>query len=126
MLERDHARRHRRSRVRVPLYITLAADTNRELVPVESRDFSVGGVGFETGRKLPLEADSRLVLSQMGDLPESAAIMGTVVHRGKNPVTDRYKVGVEFTQLVHITEEKLIATIRDWETRSSPRARAGS
>jgi c-di-GMP-binding flagellar brake protein YcgR len=117
MLERDDGRRHRRSRVRVPLYITLAADTHRKLVPVESRDISAGGVAFETSRELPLEAESRLVLSRLGDLPEAAAILGTVIHRGKNPVTHRYKVGVEFTQFVHITQEKLITTIRNWETR---------
>jgi c-di-GMP-binding flagellar brake protein YcgR len=85
-------------------------------VPIRSRDISLGGVGFETRRKLPLESESRFMLSSIGDLPDTATIEGKVVYLAQNPVSLRYSVGVEFMRFIHVTPEQLLAKIRTWES----------
>ena len=82
---------------------------------IRSRDISAGGVGFETGHRLPLNSDSRLLLWHIGDLPQTATIEGRVVHSTHNPITRRYAVGVQFTQFIDVTPEQLLASITTWE-----------
>jgi c-di-GMP-binding flagellar brake protein YcgR len=104
-------RKHSRFRVKVPLYISIAGDIYRKMVPIECRDLSLGGLSFETRQEIPLEADSKVVLSKVGNLPEGASIEGKVVHRSKNPTTGRYWVGVEFTKFHNLTQQDIEACI---------------
>jgi c-di-GMP-binding flagellar brake protein YcgR len=100
-------RKYERFRVKVPLYISVAGDVFRKMVRIECRDLSLGGLSFETSQEIPLEANSHVVLSKVGELPEGASIEGRVVHRSQNPTTGRYWVGVEFTGFKNITREDI-------------------
>lgn len=108
-------RRYERYRVQAPIYIrSVDGTTLRKLIHIESRDISAGGVSFETSQKVPLEAESRVVLSKIGDI-SSALIHGRVAHRERDPKTGRYTVGLEFTEFVDVTREELIAHIESWK-----------
>lgn len=120
MKEGIDERRHERIAVKVPLYITAAGKLVRKTVPLESRDISAGGVCFETGRRVPLDARSRVVISKLGDLPDPVLIHGRVAWRQKHPFNGRYMVGIEFTDFENITREELIQKIESW--RPAPAA----
>jgi len=108
-------RRHERFPIRVPLYIhTVDGRTMKKLIHLESRDISAGGVCFETSVKVPLEADSRVLLSGVGDLDGAAQIQARVAHREKDPKTGRYTIGLEFTDFIRVSREELIAHIQSW------------
>jgi c-di-GMP-binding flagellar brake protein YcgR len=107
-------RRHARFRIKVPVYVALDGDTFSKTIHLESRDVSAGGLSFETSRKVPLEAESKVVVSRLGDLGEPALIHGRVVHREKDPETGRYTVGLEFVEFVNVTPEELMARIEAW------------
>jgi c-di-GMP-binding flagellar brake protein YcgR len=108
-------RRHERYPIRVPVYITaLDGTTLHKLLPLESKDISVGGLSFETSRKVPLEAESRVVVSKLRDLKAEALIRGRVAHREKDPKTGRYTIGIEFTGFVGVTREELVSCIDAW------------
>lgn len=109
-------RKYKRFRVKVPLYVSLTGNLYRKMVRIECRDLSTGGLSFETNQEIPLEADSRLIISKVGDLPESAYIEGRVVHRSRNPVTGRYWVGVEFTRFNNVTPRDIEDCIDCWES----------
>jgi c-di-GMP-binding flagellar brake protein YcgR len=111
-------RRHARHPIRVPVYVSVQGDTYRKLIPIQSRDISAGGIGFETSRNLPLRSTSQLVLSRIGDLPRAAMIEGRVVHSNQNPITGRYSVGVEFTRFIQVSQDQLLESITAWEARS--------
>ena len=110
------ARKHERYAIQVPLYINgVDGSTLRKVIRLESKDISAGGVSFETSQKIPLEAESRVVLSQIGDLRGQALILGRVVRRVKNPDTERYVIGLEFTEFVNATREELVAHLESWK-----------
>lgn len=115
-MDATEARRHRRALVKVPVYISVPGDVMRKVVPLESRDISAGGLSFETRKKLPLEADTRVVISKLPDLPSSAHIEARVVRRAQRARDHRFEVALEFTRFVNVTEEELVARIADWET----------
>ena len=109
-------RRFERYTIKVPLFIhAMDGSTVRKVIHIESRDVSAGGVSFETSQKVPLEAQSRVVLSQLGDLKGDALIRARVAHREKDPKTGRYMVGLEFTEFVNITREELVAHLESWK-----------
>jgi len=112
-------RRFPRHRIRIPLFISLPDVTFRKLIPIHSRDISAGGIGFETSRRLPLDSHSSLVFSGLSGLPHAAAIEGVVVYSGRDAVSGRYSVGVEFTEFIKVTREELTTAIADWESRDS-------
>ncbi len=115
-----HTRRYERFQIKVPVYVTAAdGSTFRKTIHLESRDVSAGGLSFETSQKVPLEADSRIVISAIGDLTGPVLIQGRVAHREKNPENGRYTIGVEFTEFVNITRDDLIRHIEAWRPRSS-------
>jgi c-di-GMP-binding flagellar brake protein YcgR len=107
-------RRYERFRVRVPVYIALEGGTFRKTIHLESRDVSGGGLAFETSRKIPLNAKSKVVVSKLGEVSDPATIHGRVAHRSKDPVTGRYTVGLEFIEFVNVTREELLAHIERW------------
>jgi c-di-GMP-binding flagellar brake protein YcgR len=108
-------RRYPRVDVKVPVYVSLdGGGFLQKTLKLESRDVSGGGLSFETRRKVPLEAESRVVVGKLGDLPPAALIRGRVAHRERDPATRRYTVGVEFTEFVNVTREELLAHIETW------------
>lgn len=113
-------RRYPRHSLRLPLYVTTEAGVLRKTVALESRDVSAGGVAFETGQKIPLAAEAKLVLSKLGDLPESALIRGRVARLTPDPATGRIIVGVEFSEFVSVTREELLDRIERWKESPTP------
>jgi PilZ domain-containing protein len=113
-------RRFPRHPLRLPLYITVDGGVLRKTVALESRDVSAGGLSFEAGHEVPLEAEARLVLSRLGDLPEGALIRGRVTRIVPDPATGRNLVGVEFFEFVLVTREELVARIERWKDTPTP------
>jgi c-di-GMP-binding flagellar brake protein YcgR len=101
--------------VHVPVYITMDGKFLRKTLKLESKDVSGGGLCFQTSRKVPLEAESRVVVAKIGDLSSSALIRGRVAHREKDPVTRRYTVGLEFIEFVDVTRDELLARLEAWQ-----------
>jgi c-di-GMP-binding flagellar brake protein YcgR len=113
-------RRFPRLPVRVPLFVVMHGDVMRKRVRIESRDVSGGGLCFETSKELPLEAESRLVISGLSDLPDEAAIECRVARCGIDPATGRYVIGLEFTGFRGVTREELLARFAVWEGGGAP------
>jgi c-di-GMP-binding flagellar brake protein YcgR len=109
----DH-RKDPRVSIRVPIYVAVAGSVVRKTIRLESRDVSAGGLSFETGRELPLEAESQLLLERLDDLSCSICIRGRVVWRTEIPGTGRFRVGVEFTDFEGVTREELVAKMEAW------------
>jgi c-di-GMP-binding flagellar brake protein YcgR len=113
-------RRFPRHALTLPLYVTLGGGVLRKTVALESKDVSAGGVSFETSQKIPLEAETRLLLSKLGDLPEGALIRGRVARVVRDPITGRAFVGVEFHEFVSVTREELLERIARWKENPTP------
>ena len=96
-------RKFARLRIKVPVYIDIDGGTFRKTIHLESRDVSGGGLAFETSRKIPLNAKSKVVVSKLGEVAEPALIHGRVAHRSKDPVTGRYMIGLDFVEFVNVT-----------------------
>ena len=107
-------RRFARFRVKVPVYVEIDGGTFRKTIHLESRDVSGGGLSFETSRKIPLNAKSKVVVSKLGEVAEPAMIHGRVAHRSKDPVSGRYTIGLEFIEFVNVSREQLMAHIEKW------------
>jgi c-di-GMP-binding flagellar brake protein YcgR len=107
-------RRFARFQIKVPVYIAIDGGTFRKTIHLESRDVSGGGLAFETSRKIPLNAKSKVVVSKLGEVGEPAMIHGRVAHRSKDPVTGRYTVGLEFIEFINVSREQLLAHIEEW------------
>jgi len=115
-LERDpDKRRYERFKLRVPLYISMEGLLFHKKIHLESKDVSAGGMSFETSREIPLEAESRVVVSDLGDLATPTFIRGRVAHLQQDPATGRYTVGIEFLEFVNTTREDLAARIEAWQ-----------
>jgi c-di-GMP-binding flagellar brake protein YcgR len=107
---RPEKRKDRRFSIRVPIYVALDHDVVRKTIHIESRDVSAGGVSFETGRELPLAADTQLVLGPLGSSP-AVTIRGRVVWTRQIPETGRYLVGVQFTDYEGLSRQELAARV---------------
>jgi c-di-GMP-binding flagellar brake protein YcgR len=120
-LERDpNKRRFERFKLRVPLYISLEGQLFHKKIHLQSKDVSAGGMSFETSREIPLEAESRVVVSDLGDLSPPTFIRGRVAYIKQDPATGRYTVGLEFIEFVNTTREELAARIEAWQTTAVP------
>jgi len=108
-------RAYPRHRVTVPLYIAMGSEFLHKTIPLETKDVSGGGISFETTKQVPLDAESSVIVAGLGDLGKAALIHGRVVHRQRNPATDRYTVGLQFTDFVNTTREELLARIDGWK-----------
>jgi hypothetical protein len=120
---KPNKRKYERHPLRVPLYISVQGRLFHKRIHLESKDVSQGGVSFETGRVLPLEAESRLVVSQLGDLSPTF-IRGRVAHLQHDPASGRYIVGIEFVEFVNTTREELASRIEQWQRAEAPTARS--
>ncbi len=120
-------RRFERVSVKVPLFITVGGGRLYEkAVSIESRDISGGGLCFETRKKLPLSAQSKIIMGRLGDLPGSALIEGRIVYRRKQQDTERYTVGVEFVEFVNTTRDEILQHIEEWcKKESAPADESG-
>jgi c-di-GMP-binding flagellar brake protein YcgR len=107
-------RKEPRVSLRVPIYIVSADGVVRKTIPLESRDISAGGLSFETGREPPLEAESQVVVSRLGDVSAPILIRGRVAWTKALPETGRYLVGVQFTDFDGLTREELVARMEAW------------
>ena len=116
------SRKHARFSLKVPVFVSVPGDLLRKTIYLESKDVSGGGVSFETGRDIPLESRTSVVVEKLGDLGQPALIMGRVVYRERVPETDRYIIGIEFTQFVNVTRDDLLARIEDWLGPADSRA----
>jgi c-di-GMP-binding flagellar brake protein YcgR len=109
-------RQHRRFQVKVPLFISVDGEVYRKTVRLQSRDVSRGGLSFETGREVPLSAESRVIVARLGDLEDPALIEGRVAHVQLNEATGRYVVGIEFTRFLNVSPEELVERLeRAWQ-----------
>jgi c-di-GMP-binding flagellar brake protein YcgR len=115
-------RRFERFRIKVPVYIEIDGGTFRKTIHLESRDVSGGGLAFDTSRKIPLNAKSKVVVSKLGEVSEPAMIYGRVAHRSKDPATGRYTVGLEFIEFVNVSREELLTHIEKWAEELSEQA----
>ena len=88
-------------------------------VHLESRDVSAGGLSFSTSRRIPLDAESRVVIARLGDLGQPALIHARVAYRQHDPESGRYTVGLEFTRFVNTSREELASRIDSW-SQSTP------
>jgi hypothetical protein len=100
-------RRFLRHPLRVPLYISVKGGVFQRFIDLESKNLSEGGLAFETGKRIPLEANSRVEVSVVEGLPPSARIEGRVVYRQKHPDSGRYTIGVAFERFVNVEREEL-------------------
>lgn len=114
MAEALEGRRHVRFVAHVPIYIADGGGLVRKTVRLVSRDISEGGLSFETGHQLPLDATSRVVISSLGDIPGPILILGRVAWRRSQPSGGRYLVGIEFTEFENVSRERLLAEIDGW------------
>jgi c-di-GMP-binding flagellar brake protein YcgR len=119
-------RRHLRYTIRVPLYVTVEGGVLRKRVALESRDVSAGGVCFETGHEVPLDAETRLVIAPFGDLGDTVVILGRVVRVQPDSATKRPRVGVEFTGFVNVTQESLVRHLERWQAAAIGRTDPGA
>jgi c-di-GMP-binding flagellar brake protein YcgR len=107
-------RKEPRIAIRVPLYVAADDGVVRKTIHLESRDVSAGGLSFETGREVPLEAESQIVLSRLGDLSGAILVRGRVAWKQEIAGTGRYRVGVEFTDFDGLSREELVAKMEAW------------
>jgi len=107
-------RAYPRHRVTVPLYIALGKEFLHKTIPLETKDVSGGGISFETTKAIPLDAESSVIVSGLGNLGKAALIHGRVVHRTKHSTSERYTVGLQFTGFVNTTRDELMARIEAW------------
>lgn len=108
---RPENRKHPRFSVRAPIYVALGGEVVRKTVHVESRNISEGGLSFETGRELTIDAEAQVVIARAGPDDADLAIRGRVVWTRLVPETGRYVVGVEFTDFDGAAPEALAARI---------------
>lgn len=116
------SRKYRRVKLRLPIYVSLQDGIVKKLISVESENISEGGLCFETTQEVPLEAESRIVVSRLANLHPTAHIEGRIVCRREDAATGRFMVGVEFTGFVNVTRRELAERIASWEAGRGVRA----
>ena len=109
-------RRHTRHGVKVLVFVRDGDDVIQKWVEIQTRDVSLGGLCFETGRDVPVEADAFIMVGRLGgDIPDSAQIHARVAHSQLvDGATNRYRLGLEFEKMVDVTAEQLSRRIDEW------------
>ena len=112
----NERRRHPRHAVKVLVFVRAGDEVIQKWVEIQTRDISLGGLCFETGRKVPAEADAFIMVGRLGgDIPDSAQIHARVAHSQLlDGAPDRYRLGLEFGRLVDVTPEQLSRRIEAW------------
>src|SRR5437867_12870204 len=90
-------RKHERIALRVPLYVVIGGEIFQKMVELETANVSEGGLAFETHRDIPLESESLVMVSRLGDLPPSAQIQGRVAYCRHDAERAGHTVGLRFT-----------------------------
>jgi c-di-GMP-binding flagellar brake protein YcgR len=114
---RPERRRGPRFAARVPIYLETGGEVVRKTVHLESHDVSAGGLSFETGRDIPLDAEAQVVIPHAAKDRSAVAIRGRVAWTRLLPETGRYRVGVRFTDLDGLTREELLEIVERWANR---------
>jgi c-di-GMP-binding flagellar brake protein YcgR len=114
---RPERRKGPRFTARVPIYLAIGGEVVRKTVHLESRDVSAGGISFETGRDIPLDAEAQVVIPRAAENTNAVAIRGRVAWSRLLPETGRYLVGVRFTDLDGLTREELLEIVERWANR---------
>jgi hypothetical protein len=115
----EDRRQHVRVPVRVPLYVELPGGIFQKHVAIEARDISMGGLSFNTSRRIPEGSEARLMVARLGDLPDMAQIEARILHVRLASDGQSYTVGVAFTRLVGVTAEELITRLQSWTSAKS-------
>jgi hypothetical protein len=115
-------RRFPRYPVKVPLHILVEGGLFRRFVDLHSKDLSEGGLAFETSKRIPLAANTRVEVSVLSGLPPQSRIEGHVVYRRKNPATGKYTIGVAFDRFVNVEREEICDLIERDEDQPTPQA----
>lgn len=116
-------RRFLRYPVKVPLYISVQGGVFQRFIDLDTKDLSEGGLAFETSKRIPLEANTRVEVSVLSGLPPDCRIEGHVVYRQKNPATERYTIGVAFDRFVNVGREELLGLVeRGEDQQPTPQA----
>lgn len=112
----NERRRHARHAVKVLVFVRDGEEVFQKWVEIQTNDVSQGGLCFDTGRDLPVEADAFIMVGRLGgDIPESAQIHGRIAHSQLlDAATKRYRLGLEFGKLVDVTPEQLSRRIEAW------------
>ncbi|HSB62314.1 MAG TPA: PilZ domain-containing protein [Vicinamibacteria bacterium] len=108
-------RKHERVALRVPLYVVIGGEIFQKMVEFETANVSEGGLAFETHRQIPLEAESLVMVSRLGDLPPSAQIHGRVAYCSHDADRGVYVVGITFTTFQGVTPSELQERIAAWK-----------
>jgi len=109
-------RRHTRHAVKVLVFVRDGDDVIQKWVEIQTRDISLGGLCFETGRDIPVEADAFIMVGRLGgDIPDSAQIHAKVAHSQLlDGGANRYRLGLQFGKLVDVTAEQLSRRLDEW------------
>ena len=113
-------RQHERVPIRVPLYVVIGGEIFQKMVELETANVSTGGLAFETHREIPVEAESLVMVSRLGDLPAGAQIQGRVTYCSHDAERGVYTVGVRFTTFQGVQPEELHARIAAWRESGGP------
>jgi c-di-GMP-binding flagellar brake protein YcgR len=110
----EERRRDPRFSLRVPIYIAAGEGVISKTIHLGSRDISAGGVSFETASELPLEAESQIIFSGVGEVSSTYIIRGRVVWKKPLPDTGRNMFGVQFTGFEGVSREELLSRMEEW------------
>lgn len=111
-------RAHERFCATVPLFVSYGRRVYQKRVELKTTNVSEGGLAFETSQKIPIEAETRVLVSGLGDLPPDARIEGKIAYRIKNESTGKYAVGIVFTRFVNVERDALLRGIERWSESS--------
>lgn len=113
-------RQHARVPIRVPLYVVIGGEIFQKMVELATANVSTGGLAFETHREIPVEAESLVMVSRLGDLPAGAQIQGRVTYCSHDAARGVYTVGVRFTNFQGVEPAELHARIEAWRDSGGP------
>jgi hypothetical protein len=98
-----------------PVYFAGRGSIYTKWIELTPKDLVSGGFSFETSKRISINADARVVVS---DAPGSgsAYIQGRVVYR-KKLAERRYRVGVEFLDFVNVSRDELLGICSSRDSR---------
>jgi c-di-GMP-binding flagellar brake protein YcgR len=107
-------RRDPRFSLRVPIYIDAEEGVVVKTIHLGSRDISAGGISFDTASDLPLEAESQIIFTGVGEVSDTYIIRGRVVWKKPLSEPGRNMFGVQFTSFEGVSREELLARMEEW------------
>jgi c-di-GMP-binding flagellar brake protein YcgR len=113
-------RKHDRLALRVPVFVEVEGVVFQKMVRIEAQNISTGGLFFETHHEIPLQADSRVMLHRLGDLPDSAQIRARVVHCHRDPRTGLFSVGLQFVEFQGVGPGEVMTRLKAWQAAQKP------